>query len=156
MTRLAAVAAALRPLGTVLMNPPNFDELSVRAADASLAGTNLARIFVNRTPFQIGNPKAEAATVELRIRSLDLPADWMVSVSPVWVDLQPGEEASGLVTIRPGLAAVQGTRPRVAVEGYVDGELVGGVVVEVMVPRHVQAGPGHKIYLPLVQRSFGP
>ena len=155
MTRLAAIAGALRPLGAVLMNPPNFDEAATaRVVDASLASTNLARIFFSRTPFQIGNPLAEAATVEVRVRGLDLPPDWMVSVSPSFVDLQPGEEVTGLITIRPGLAAVQGTQPRVAVEGYVDDELIGGVVVEVMVPRHVIAGPKKAVYLPLVLRSF--
>ncbi len=155
MTRLAAIADALRPLGAVLMNPPNFDEAATtRAADASLASTNLARIFFSQTSFRIDNPLAEATTVELRVRSLDLPPDWMASVSPTSVYLQAGEGVTGLLTIRPGLAAVQGTRPRVAVEGYVGDELLGGVVVEVMVPRHEIAGPRGKVYLPLVLRSF--
>ena len=104
--------------------------------------------------FQIGNPLAETATVELRVRRLDLPPDWMVTVSPAAVELGPGEEVTGLLGIRPGLAAVQGTQPRVAVEGYVDGELIGGVVTEVMVPRHVLGGPKQKVYLPLVIKGY--
>lgn len=157
VTRLAEIAADLRLLGEVLMNPPNFDETSTAYdAAAPAASTNLARIFVSRIPFQIGNPLPEAATVELRVRSLDLPLDWMVSVSPLSADLEPGEEVTGLITIRPGLAAAQGTRPRVAVEGYVDDELVGGAVVEVMVPRHVAAGPKENIYLPLILRRTAP
>ncbi|MDD3825185.1 MAG: Ig-like domain-containing protein [Anaerolineae bacterium] len=154
VSRLSAVADALRSLGPVLQNPPNFEEDAGRAADASLAATNLARIFVSQTPFQIGNPLAETATVELRVRRLDLPPDWMVTVSPAAVELGPGEEVTGLLGIRPGLAAVQGTQPRVAVEGYVDGELIGGVVTEVMVPRHVLGGPKQKVYLPLVIKGY--
>lgn len=157
VTRLAAIADVLRPLGEVLMNPPNFDETTTaRSAAALLAGTNLARIFGSQTSFRIGNPLGEAATVELRVRSLDLPPDWMVSVSPTSVSLEPGEEVTGLLTIRPGLAAVQGTQPRVAIEGTVDDQLIGGVVTEVMVPRHVLGGPKQKVYLPLVvRRSAG-
>lgn len=157
MIRLADIAADLRLLGAVLMNPPNFDETgTAMAAAAPAASTNLARIFVSQIPFQIGNPLPAAATVDLQVRSLDLPPDWMVSISPLSVDLDPGEEVTGLITIRPGLAAVQGTQPRVAVEGYVDDQLIGGVVVEVMIPRHVAAGPKHKVYLPLVLRHSVP
>jgi hypothetical protein len=157
MSRMAAIAEALRSLGAVLMNPPNFAETATAStAAAPAAATNLARIFVSQIPFQIGNPLDEAATVELRVRSLDLPPDWMVTVSPASVDLEQGEVVTGLITIRPGLAAVQGTQPRVAVEGYIEDQLIGGVVVEVMIPRHVAAGPKQKVYLPLVLRRPAP
>jgi hypothetical protein len=154
VSRLRAVASALCSLGPVLQNPPNFEEDAGRAADVSLAATNLARIFISQTPFQIGNPLVETATVELRVRGLDLPPDWMVTVSPTSVELGPGEEVTGLLSVRPGLAAVQGTQPRVALEGYVDGELIGGVVTDLMVPRHVLGGPRQKVYLPLVIRGY--
>jgi hypothetical protein len=154
VTRLRGVAAALRPLGEVFMDPPNFDEgVAVGTTGASLARTNLARIFAGHTAFQAGNPLPDAATVELRVRTLDLPPDWMVSVSPASVDLAPGEQVTGVLTLRPGLAAVQGTRPRVAVEGYIDDELIGGIVIDVMVPRHAVGGPVQRVYLPLVVRA---
>ncbi|HSJ58269.1 MAG TPA: Ig-like domain-containing protein [Anaerolineae bacterium] len=154
VTRLRGVAAALRPLGEVFMDPPNFDEgVAVGTTGASLARTNLARIFAGYTAFQVGNPLPDAATVELRVRTLDLPPDWMVSVSPASVDLAPGEQVTGVLTLRPGLAAVQGTRPRVAVEGYIDDELIGGIVIDVMVPRHAVGGPVQRVYLPLVVRA---
>ncbi|MBN1657177.1 MAG: Ig-like domain-containing protein [Anaerolineae bacterium] len=157
MTRLAEIADALRPLGQVLMDPPNFAQGTITdRGNTFLGSTNLARIFVSQSPFRIANPLEEAATIDLRVRSLDLPPDWMVSVSPASVDLEPGEEVTGLLTIRPGLAAVQGTQPRVAVEGYIDDELIGGVVTEIMVPRHVAGEPGRKVYLPLVLRSSVP
>jgi hypothetical protein len=41
------------------------------------------------------------------------------------------------VTFRPGTAIVQGTQPRVAVEGYIGGELIGGVAIDVHVPTYV-------------------
>jgi hypothetical protein len=157
VTRLAEIAADLRLLGPVLMNPPNFDETdSGMVAGAAAPSTSLARIFVSQTPFQIGNPLPTAAIVDLRVRRLDVPADWMVSVSPTSVDLAAGEVVTGLITIRPGLPAVQGAQPRVAVEGYIDDQLIGGVVVEIMVPRHVAAGRKQQVYLPLALRHPVP
>ncbi|MBN1660629.1 MAG: Ig-like domain-containing protein [Anaerolineae bacterium] len=152
VTRLRTTAAALRPLGDVLMNPPNFDQ-GAGVGTTAPGSANLARIFVGHTPFQIGNPLPDAAAIELRVRSLDLPPDWMVSVSPTSVSLAPGGQVTGVLTVRPGLASVQGTRPRVAVEGYIDDELIGGIVVDVMVPRHAVGGPVHRVYLPLVVRA---
>lgn len=154
MTRLTDVAERLRRLAPLLIDPPTFDMGDGgMVTAASTASTNLARVFTSRTAFQIANPLPEAAIVELRVRRLDLPSDWMVSVSPQSVDLEPGEVVTGTVRIRPGLATVQGTQPRVAVEGTIDGELIGGVVVEVMVPKHVVAGPKQRVFLPLTLRD---
>ncbi|MCU0522380.1 MAG: hypothetical protein MUF84_17025 [Anaerolineae bacterium] len=154
MTRLADVAARLRLLGPVMLDPPTFDETAAGLATTAVGArsTTLARIYVSRIPFRIGNPGPEAATVELRVRRLDLPSDWMASVEPASVDLAPGEGVTGTITVRPGLPAVQGTQPRVAVEGFIDDELIGGVVVEVLVPRYAVGGLNRRVYLPLTLR----
>lgn len=59
----------------------------------------------------------------------------MVRVAPQSLTLPPGDQGRVTVTLKPGTSAVPSTQPRVAVEGYVDGSLLNGVVVEVMIPR---------------------
>ena len=75
------------------------------------------------------------ATIELCTRRVDLPSDWMVSVTPITVMLAAGEQTTATVATRPGTAAVQGTQPRLAIEGYANDELIGGVALDVMVSK---------------------
>jgi hypothetical protein len=46
---------------------------------------------------------------------------------------------------------VQGTQPKIAVEGYIGDQLIGGVVLGVVVPKYVTFMP-YRVYLPLVIR----
>lgn len=86
----------------------------------------------------------------MRARRIDLPADWAVDVSPAQVTLAHGEVTTVTVNILTGSPAPQGSVPRVAVEGYANGQLLGGVVVDVIVPNYV---PGFlHVYLPLIRK----
>lgn len=85
-------------------------------------------------------------------RRIELPADWMVSVSPAQVSLAPGEQTTVTVTVAPGSLTPQNTIPRVAVEGYAGNEWLGGVVIGIVVPRYVAFAP-HRVYLPLAQKG---
>ena len=49
--------------------------------------------------------------------------------------LAPEEQAEAVVTITAGAPLPQGSQPRIAVEGYAAGELIGGVAMDVLVPR---------------------
>jgi hypothetical protein len=48
---------------------------------------------------------------------------------------------------------VQGAQPRVAIEGYISDTLIGGVVLDVMIPEAAFFDGKLRIYLPLVVRS---
>jgi len=63
----------------------------------------------------VGNPCDGERTIRLRVRPLDPPPDWIVTVAPAAMTLQPGEERAVTVTIHPGVA-MSGSVVRVAVE----------------------------------------
>jgi hypothetical protein len=73
-----------------------------------------------------------------------------VDVSPAQVTLAPGAVTTVTVNILTGSPAPQGSVPRAAVEGKANGQLLGGVVVDVVVPNYM---PGFlRVYLPLIRR----
>jgi hypothetical protein len=83
------------------------------------------------------------------VRPIDLPPDWIVSVAPAQLTLQPGQQQAVTVTIVPG-TAVQGSMAQAAVEGYAGDTLVDGVAFNVAVPEHLAFTTGYSIFLPLV------
>jgi hypothetical protein len=137
LARLANVAAAFRELGAVLQNPVNFGAQSSGDDGArAAAANNLVRVYETASSFALRNPRASSAIMELRVRRIDLPADWMVDVRPTSLTLAAGAQTTATISVRAGTAAVQGTRPRVAIEGFADGQFVGGIALDVLVPRH--------------------
>ena len=100
----------------------------------------------------MGNPLPQTATVELRIRRVDLPTDWLVTITPITATLAAGEQVTATVTIIPGASAIQGKTPRLAVEGYAGNELLGDVTLDVIVPNYVFFDGQQQVYLPLVKR----
>ena len=151
---LVAEASVLRETGSVLAKGQNFPTPSNTAAGRSASpANNLARVYTARTSIQVGNPANITDTLTLRVRRVNLPGDWSVSVSPITATLAPGEVITATVTVAPGGPTVQGTVSRVAVEGYNgQGELISGVVVEVLVPRAAYFDGKLRLYLPSVQR----
>jgi hypothetical protein len=155
------MAVAYRTLAYQLMFPPTYGGGGM-AAGRPLQGQapvapeppdhNLVRVYENSSTFTLGNPLATTATIDLRARRIDLPPDWTVVVEPAQVTLAPGAAVSVTVSIQPGTAAVQGTQPRVAVEGYAGSQLLGGVVVDVDLPSYRAFDPNYYLYLPQVRR----
>lgn len=147
-------AAALRAAGLAISAPPptfsDYAHASSAALRAQATSDNLVQSYANATTVQVGNPLSQTATIDLHARRLDLPADWMVSVSPSSVTLAPGGQATVAVTVQPGLSGVQDTEPRVAVEGYANGQLLGGVVVGVALPQWRFFDGRLRVYLPAV------
>src|SRR5690606_10943866 len=90
--------------------------------DIPVALDQLARQHAQETSIQIGNPHPQTETVNLVVRPIDLPPDWIVSVSPSSVSLGAGESIAALIRISPGTPLPQGSAPRFAIEGYVAGE----------------------------------
>ncbi len=160
LTRLADESAKARELGNTLLNPWDFGGgISISGGSGLLSqattiteSNTLARLFDTVSTIQIGNPLTQTTTIELRIRRIDLPSDWIVAVTPMTVTLAPGEQTTVTVGIRAGTATVQGTQPRVAVEGYANGQLLGGVSFDVIVPKATFFDGKLRSYLPLVIR----
>ena len=148
-------AAISRELGDALIQSYSFSPgLSIsggaglRAETAS--GNTLVQINDSLTTVVVGNPLTQTASIDLRIRRIDLPADWSASVSPAQVSLAPGEQTTVTLSILSGSPLPQGSRPRVAVEGYASDQLLGGVVTEIFVPHYVLYDGKYHINLPLI------
>lgn len=150
---LAELAADARALAPLMINQTNFPDAGSGARLANQTPSNrLVRVYSNSTPFQLGNPLGTAATIDLWVRPVSLPSDWLATVTPVTATLQPGEQTTGFVTLYPGSAAPQGFIPRVAVEGYANGQQIGGIVVDTVIPLSQEALEALRVYLPTVVR----
>jgi hypothetical protein len=139
---LATPALLPIPVGGGSMTSANLTMDGLRAARAA-AETNsvpLVRVFETVGTIQVGNPLAVRATIDLRARPLGLPLDWSVTIEPQQVTLDPGQQTTVTVTIRPGTSVPQGIRPRVAIEGYHGSNLIGGIALDVATPIHLSAG----------------
>jgi len=145
-------------LGQILLYPAVFaPSISVGGSgglrpETVSSGNTLAQINETHTTIQLGNPLTQTATIDVRVRLIDLPADWVVGVFPAQVTLLPGEQITVTVSIVPGAPAPQGITPRVAIEGYVNGQLLGGVAVDIVVPRYILFDGKWHVYLPIIER----
>ncbi len=149
-----------RNLGNALLHPYAFSPGLTVGGSAGLlnatevlttpTGNTLAQIGNTSTTIQLGNPLTQTTAIDVRARRIDLPADWAVAVSPAQVTLAPGEVTTVTVNILTGSPAPQGSVPRVAVEGYANNQLLGGVVVEVIVPNYMPYFL--HVYLPLIRK----
>jgi hypothetical protein len=106
----------------------------------------LARTYDTIQTMLVGNSTGARATIELRVRRIDLPPDWIVQVEPSSVTLDPGQTREVSVYLQAGAPADQGAVYRAAVEGYIGGQLIhdedgsGGVVFDVMIPAEATFG----------------
>ena len=121
----------------------------LRAAAVGISNT-LAQVHETVTTLQLGNPLTQTESIEVRVRRVDLPADWIVSISPAQVILAPDEQTIVTVRVLPGAPTPQGSIPRMAVEGYAGNQLLGGVAINIVVPRYMP--DSLRVYLPLIRR----
>jgi hypothetical protein len=153
-------ALSLRALSNAILYPvdvPFSISISGGLAFAGVGGTpvqndNLTRLFARETTFLVGNPYTQTATVELKIRPIDLPPDWIISISPASATLAPGESVTVTVRFVPGSPVPQATTVRFAVEGYVNSKLIGGVVIDSVTPYYTGFEGQLPIYLPIVKK----
>jgi len=162
--KMQALRDELLGLSDVLLNPLAFapgvsvggsagQQLPADGGPARpAAGNSLAQVFNSVTTFQLGNPLTHTALIDVSARRIDLPADWAVEVSPAQVTLAPGQQATVTVSVIPGSPAPQGSLPRVAVEGYAGSQLLGGVVIDIVVPNYVAFDGQLHLYLPVLRR----
>ncbi|MFV9504161.1 MAG: hypothetical protein AB4911_06305 [Oscillochloridaceae bacterium umkhey_bin13] len=112
---------------------------------------HLTTATANPISFVVGNPTENAATVELVVRPVDLPLHWQVRLDQATFQLDAGEQIRTFLTLDPGGQAVlQDTEVQVAVEGYINGELIGGILVRQHVPS--SAAGTTTVFVPLIRR----
>jgi hypothetical protein len=151
LDKLRDAAAAMAEAGSALGQPVNFVSEPDREAwygggllaagfAAAAEPDKLARVYDQTSTVLVGNPLDHAAVIDMRIRPISVPAAWIVDVSPARLELGPGEQANVTVRITPTTPVAQGTLAQVAVEGYAEGGLLGGVVVAVLIPKYMVFG----------------
>ncbi|HJX52723.1 MAG TPA: Ig-like domain-containing protein, partial [Polyangia bacterium] len=132
----AAMSAAWREMGNALLAPPPIMASAALPSALVTSQGNLARIYGRTSSFVLGNPLTTTATINLQVRQVDLPRDWTVKLTPSSVTLAPGKQTKVLVDIQPGSSLAQGSKPRLAVEAYAQDQLLGGVVLDTLVPKY--------------------
>ncbi|MFV1859544.1 MAG: Ig-like domain-containing protein [Anaerolineales bacterium] len=112
-------------------------------------------VFVRPLPFtfDVGHPFNNTRDVELVVRPLNLPLDWTYELSSPFFTLAATEVATATLTLYPGSEMLEGDLVQVAVEGYVDGELVGGIIMEHNTPSLTPRAASYDVYLPVVLRQ---
>ncbi len=153
--RLTAYAQTLRDLSYAILNPAGSVFIGGShgmAAQADTPNDHLARLFAMDTTILVGNPYTQTETVDLVIRPIDLPPDWLVTISPSSHSLAAGESITVTVHISAGSPAPQGANPSFAVEGYIGSDLIGGTVIDTFVPFFTNFDGKLRIFIPLAQR----
>ena len=108
----------------------------------------MAQLFNTVTTIELANPLATAASINLTVRRIDLPADWTVDVSPAQTTLNPGQQTTVMVTINAGSPVEEGSRPMVAVKGNIGSQLIGGVTLDILVPDYRPFDGKLRVFLP--------
>ncbi len=103
--------------------------------------------------FDVGHPFAEGTeTVSLAVRPASFPLGWTYELSNDSFELAAGEITTAMLTMYPDGSQLEDTFVQVAVEGYVNGELVGGAMMQHLTPRLTPRAVGSDVYLPIIQR----
>jgi hypothetical protein len=105
--------------------------------------------------FVVANPTDSRETVNLTVRPVNLPINWSYSLDDPAPVLDAGEEVTVTLTLSPGTTPmVEGTQIQVAVEGYIEGDYIGGIVFERWAPGQPRQDPDteYQVFLPILQR----
>jgi len=113
----------------VLAPPP-----VLHSASAQSAAAPAREIGQLENEFVVGNPTDSRATVNLQIRPVDVPIGWTYHLDIPAPELDPGEMTTVTLTLDPGGPVVQDTEVRIAVEGFIGDELVGGILFNPTIP----------------------
>jgi hypothetical protein len=150
------ISAQFFILGAVLANPAVFAP-TITVGGSGLvqqpaSGNVMAQIYNTVTTVQLSNPNPTTSLITLKARRIDLPADWIVDISPAQISLDPGQQITVTVSIIAGSPLAQGSTPRVAIEGYIGDQLLGGVVIDIVVPHYWPYDGALHIYSPLIRK----
>jgi len=98
--------------------------------------------------FQVGNPKITPEILNLLVRPVDIPIGWTYNLSNPAPLLDPGETMTVTLTLQPDAPMLENTQVRLAVEGFINGEFIGGILYNQVIPPL----SGGSIYLPVVAK----
>lgn len=128
---------------------------SISTARLAQGSPNSYRIDPVTSSFVVANPTDSTATVNLLVRPAGLPINWSYSLDHANPELAAGATTTVTLNLSPGDAPViEDAEVRVAVEGYINGELVGGVLVQQRIPAVPATEPTRRVYLPLIVRAI--
>jgi hypothetical protein len=102
--------------------------------------------------FEVGHPFTGQQTVDLVVRPVSLPLGWTYALNRQNVTVDEGETIEVALTLYPGNDLLEGDLVQVTVEGYVDSELIGGVLMEYLTPHLTPRSLFHELYLPVLLR----
>ncbi|MFP4379230.1 MAG: Ig-like domain-containing protein [Candidatus Sumerlaeia bacterium] len=132
------LADEMRDLGESMIDPENFSPGTligmVRSRDGSTSN-NLMRAYQIEQSFPVYNPLDGSADIEMKVRRIGMPSDWMVRISPSEFTLDSGSQTTVTCTITPGAEIPQGLNPTTAIEAWAGGTLLGGVTIESYAPK---------------------
>jgi hypothetical protein len=155
ITIYTSEAATARATGNAILNPAVFNpgyRVGAGLLASDVIGNHMAQTYNQVSDFQLSNPNPMASTITISVRRIGLPADWSVTVSPAQITLDPGQQITATVSVVAGSPLQQGSHPRVAVEGYINSQLVGGVVLEIVVPAYRPFDGFLRTYLPITTK----
>jgi hypothetical protein len=101
--------------------------------------------------FEVGHPFTGQEMVQLVVRPVNLPLGWTYVLSLQNVTVDEGETVEVDLTLYPGADLLEGDLVQVTVEGYVNGELVGGILMEYLTP-HLTPRSFYDLFLPVILR----
>jgi len=135
---LSNIQTNARAIAGRLRNTYSPQGSSIRVANSD-SGANSVVVRPIPFTFDVGHPFSTTRDVELFARPVNLPLDWTYELSSSSFTLDADEVASATLTLYPGREMLEGDLVQVAVEGYVNGELVGGIVMEYNTPKTTAA-----------------
>lgn len=133
----------------VLAPPPVLQSAVTQTARAQSAAAPAREIGTLENEFVVGNPTDNKATVNLQIRPVDVPLSWIYYLDIPAPELDPGESTTVTLTLDPGGTVLEDTEVRVAVEGFIGDELVGGILFNPTIPSFTLRT---NVFLPLVAK----
>jgi hypothetical protein len=97
--------------------------------------------------FEVGHPYSGQEMVELTVRPVSIPLGWTYELSANTFTLEENETAEATLTLYPDRNAIERDLVQITVEGTVDGDLVGGILMEYHAP---SSAPFMNLYLPAI------
>ncbi len=156
LVKYTNLAAQARDTANNLLHPNNFYPGGSVGGTAGLApqavGNSMAQVYNSTDTVLVTNPFTSTQAVNMQTRLLEFPADWGLTVSPSQFVLGPKGQMQVTVTIVPGSLQPQGSVPKFAIEGYTGSQLLGGIVIQMVVPQYKNFSGKVPLFLPLIDK----
>jgi hypothetical protein len=100
------------------------------------SASSLERFYMGTvsTDFTVANPFTREKTIDLVVRPIEMPINWSAYLDDPAPTLGAGEATTVTLTLEAGSIVPADTRVRIAVEGFVADEYIGGILFERRIP----------------------